>query len=89
MFVPYSDFEKEQLSLKYGQKKRFAKVKDLDSRYERIYNEKTEQYWRFAQCDVEEEADDSHAEESESSEEEEGDAKPEEAKEGNELEPGK
>ena len=48
VFVPYSDFEKKQLSQKYNQKKQFAKVKDLDSRYERIYSEKTEQYWRFA-----------------------------------------
>ena len=64
-----SDFEKEQLTKKYMLKKTFAKQKDLDKRFEAIYNEKIEQYWRFSKQEIEHDADDSHVEQSEPDEE--------------------
>ena len=48
----------------------FAREKDLDKRYDDIYTEKMEQYWRFKEQNELVEADDSNLDDSESEEEE-------------------
>ena len=68
VFIPVTEIEKEQLIEKYRQKLNFAKTKDLDTRYDMIYAEKLEQYWRFAKCEVGDDADDTHVEDTESEE---------------------
>ena len=70
VFVPVSAPEKEYLFDKYRKKLDFAKTKDMDLRFEQIYTEKLEQYWRFSNCEISDDPDDTHAVESENDEEE-------------------